>query len=272
MVLAQALSLKKRAVILSCGNRRMQIPAHWNITQLGNGIVQSEDAYLRLTVPSGTSDTYHDAQVSDYQPHIRDFQNRPPLRMTVVAKAEGDIRGTAGFGFWNHMFVPGERGFRIPQAVWFFFGSPPNNIALAEGVPGHGWKATTFDAQRWKFYGLLPLAPLGFLLMRNKTIYQHLWSIGQDAIGVSEANLDTELLHTFHTYTLEWRLNGATFMVDGDVVLQTDDVPTKPLGFIAWVDNQYAIVTPQGNFGWGLLDVSASQSLIFKQIQIDSIQ
>lgn len=246
----------------------MDIPTNWTTTQLGNGIVQSQGDDLWLTVPSGSSDTYHDAQISDYDPHIRHFQNRPPLRLTITARGEGDIQGTAGFGFWNHMFVPNEKGFRIPQAVWFFFGSPPNNIALAQGVPGHGWKAATFDAQSLAFYGLLPLAPLGFLLMRNPTLYRHLWKVGQRAIGVSEVALDTELLADFHTYTIDWKPDGAIFAVDGEVVMQADAVPTKPLGFIAWVDNQYAIVTPQGNFGWGLLDVPQAQSLIFKQIEI----
>ena len=234
---------------------------------MGTGQVQSQQDHVWLTVLSGSSDAYHDAQITDYDPQIRDFQNRPPLKLTVTAKAEGDIHGTAGFGFWNHMYVPGERGFRIPQAVWFFFGSPPNNIALAKGVQGHGWKAATFDAQSLAFYGLLPLAPVGFLLMRNKTLYDHLWGIGQAAIGVSEVAMDKALLDDFHTYTIDC----ATFLVDGQVIMQTDAVPTKPLGFIAWVDNQYAVVTPQGNFGWGLLDVPQPQSLIFEHIEITRI-
>ena len=111
----------------------MRVPENWNVTQLGNGTVQSQTDGLWLTVPVEFSDYYHDAQISDYDPKIRAFQNRPPLRLTVTVRAEGEILGTAGFGFWNHMFVPGERGFRIPQAIWFFFGSPPNNIALAKG-------------------------------------------------------------------------------------------------------------------------------------------
>lgn len=249
----------------------MKLPAYWHITQLGTGVVQSQADDLGLTIPSGSSDMYHDAQVTDYDAQTCQFQNRPPLRLTVTARSEGNIQGTAGFGFWNHMFVPGERGFRIPQAVWFFFGSPPNNIALAHGVDGHGWKAATFDAQSWKFYGLLPLAPIGFLLMRNRWLYNHLWHIGQDAIGVSEAALDTALLNDFHTYAIDWKPDGAAFLLDGEIIMRTNKVPTKPLGFIAWIDNQYAIVTPQGNFGWGLLDVLQPQSLIFKSIEIQQL-
>ena len=246
----------------------MQVPDNWNITQLGNGVFQSRTDGLWLTIPVGSSDDYHDVQISDYDPKICAFQNRPPLRLTLTACAEGDIQGTAGFGFWNHMYVPGERGFRIPQAIWFFFGSPPNNIALAKGVAGHGWKAATFNAQNWRFYGLLPFAPIGFLLMRNHWLYDKLWRIGQSAIGVSEVALDTSLMTAFHTYEIDWQVDGATFFVDGQIVMQTDSVPTKPLGFIAWVDTQYAIVTPQGRFGWGLLEVPHAQSLIIKNIDI----
>jgi len=249
----------------------MQLSDQWSITQIGKGTVQSQADNLWLTVPSASSDNYHDAQITDYDSTSLNFSNQPPLRLTINARAEGEIKGTAGFGFWNHMFAPNERGFRIPQAVWFFFGSPPNNIALANGVAGHGWKAATFNAQQLKFYGLLPLAPLGFLLMRNKMLYNKLWRIGQDAIGVSEVALDRSLLYDFHTYTIDWQTDGATFAVDGEIVLQTNSVPTKPLGFIAWIDNQYAIVTPQGNFGWGLLDVPQAQSLIIQSIDIEKI-
>ena len=38
--------------------------------------------------------------------------------------------------------------------------------------------------------------------------------IGQSAIGVSEVVLDTGLLDDFHTYTIDWRVDGATFTVD----------------------------------------------------------
>ena len=243
----------------------------WQTTQLGNGRAQLRENELRLSIPSGSSHHYHDAQVSDYSPRCLDFRNRPPARLTVRARAEGTIRGTAGFGFWNHIFVPGERGFRIPQALWFFFASPPNNICLAPGLAGHGWKAAVFDARRWQFYVLLPLAPLGFLLMRSKAFYRALWPVGQHAIGVCEAALDSSLLDDFHSYTIDWLPDGARFSVDGQAVLKTNRAPGKALGFIAWVDNQYAVVTPQGNFGRGLLDVPQAQSLILQDLDISSL-
>ena len=94
----------------------------WHITQLGAGIVRHNQSDLRLTIPPTTRARYHDAQVSDYTPQTLNFRHVPPLKLTLTARAEGDIQGTAGFGFWNHLYVPGQWRFRIPQVVWFFFG------------------------------------------------------------------------------------------------------------------------------------------------------
>ncbi len=244
----------------------------WQTTELGNGLVRLGGGEVRLSIPSGSSRHYHDAQVSDYSTGALDFRHRPPLRLSVRARAAGTIRGTAGFGFWNHLFVPGERGFRLPRTIWFFFASPPNNIRLAQGVAGHGWKAAVLDAQRWQFYALLPLAPLGFLLMRSKALYRSLWPVGQAAIGAGEAALDAALLGDFHSYTIDWLRDGAVFSVDGQAVFKADKVTGKALGFIAWVDNQYAIVTPQGNFGRGLLDVPQAQTLILQDLDISALE
>ena len=240
----------------------------WQVAELGSGLVQQSAAEISLTLSPASASRYHDAQISDYRAKARDFANMPPLRLEVRARAIGEISGTAGFGFWNHAFVPGERGFRPPQALWFFYGGGANDIALAKGVAGCGWKAATFDAKNWRFFALLPLAPLGFPLMRSRLLYDALWPLGQAAIGVSEAALDPSLLDSFHTYSIAWRNDGASFSVDGEVVLRAAAVPRSRLGFIAWIDNQYAIVTPQGSFGHGLLDIAHEQSLQLSEISI----
>jgi hypothetical protein len=254
----------------------------WRITQLGRGVVTPAPGALRLAVPPTPANTYSDAQITDYAGK-RDFVWRPPLRMTVTAHmdiafvGEGlkpsltEMCGTAGFGFWNHPFVPGERGLRLPQVVWFFFSSPPSNMQLATDVPGPGWKAATLDATRWQFLALAPIAPVGFLLMRVPALYRRLWPVGQRAVGVSEHLLDTSLLAEKHTYSLDWRPETITFAVDGKTVHQTPSAPRGPLGFIAWIDNQYAVVTPKGQFGWGLLPVEREQALILEQVRIENI-
>ena len=243
--------------------------ADWRVTEIGHGHVIESSAVLLLTNDATPAGVYSDAQISDY--HMADFRWRPPLRMTVRASASADLVGTAGFGFWNQPFMPGQYRLRLPQAVWFFFSSPPNNMALAQGVPGPGWKAATINARRWQFGALLPAAPLGLLLMRVPALYRCLWPIGQRAIGVSEHLLDSALLAKTHSYTLDWHKDHVTFSVDGNVMHQTPSAPGGPLGFVAWVDNQYAIVTPQGNFGAGVIALEQEQTLRLEHIQIERL-
>lgn len=246
------------------------IAAHWQVTQIGAGQVWNTPGALGMTVQPTVSGSYSNAQISDYRGRS-DFRCRPPVQLTVrarMASSADGIQGTAGFGFWNHPFVPGERGFRLPRAVWFFFSSPPSAMELAQGVPGHGWKAATFDATRWPFLALLPAAPLGFLLMRIPALYKRLWPLGQRAVGVSEYLLDSSLLAEMHTYTLDWQHEYVDFSVDGCLIHRAGVRISGPLGFIAWIDNQYAVVTPQGRFGFGLLPVAQPQALILEEVRL----
>ncbi|MBO0792181.1 MAG: hypothetical protein J2P36_14715, partial [Ktedonobacteraceae bacterium] len=101
---------------------------------------------------------YADAQIDDYgQMRRSDFPWRPPLRMEVRARAslpaakpgkDRFLRGTAGFGFWNYPFSVRGDILMLPDAVWFFYASPPSNMALVPGVPGWGWKAQVVHTMR----------------------------------------------------------------------------------------------------------------------------
>ncbi len=229
----------------------------WQPLELGGGCVTRSADGLRLGLPALAGGRYADAQITDYAGLARrDFPWRPPLRLTVQAQASAaaeGLAGTAGFGLWNDPFLPGRGSLpRLPRAAWFFFGAPPNDMRLALDRPGHGWKAAVFDAQRPLFWALLPLALPGFLLMRIPSLYRVLWPVGQRALGVAEAGLPGVWLAELHEYGIEWRPDCVIFTVDGRVVLTTDRSPRGPLGFIAWIDNQYAVITPQGRLGWGI--------------------
>lgn len=249
----------------------------WDIAEVGKGVVVPSGDGLRLTVNSTPETQYSNAQISDY--YVRDgdklrfdFRWRPPLRMSVMAWAEqpSALHGTVGFGFWNHPFSPDMKRLpRLPQAIWFFFSSPPNNMQLAYGVPGSGWKAATIDATR-----TLPLAPFALptmLLTRIPRLYKRLWQPIQRALKIGEIALDAELLASRHTYTINWHPNHAAFAVDDAIVLETPFAPRGAAGFVAWLDNQYAIVTPQGKFGFGTVAVEQSQSLILQHVLIEQI-
>ena len=101
--------------------------------------------------------------------------------------------------------------------------------------------------------------------MRVPALYRRLWPIGQRALGVSEHLLDSHLLLERHTYVIDWQLDSVRFEVDGVTLHQSPSAPQGNLGFIAWIDNQYAVVTPQGHFKSGVLPVPQTQTLVLQR-------
>lgn len=242
----------------------------WNPNEIGGGVVSTEGGQLRLYNPPKT-DRYANAQISDYRYGDFDFAWTPPVHMTVTTHAgqsADHMVGTAGFGFWNHPFSPDTRRLRLPSAIWYFFAAPPNNLRLAHGVSGHGWKAITLDTTRPRALALAPFAPPAALLMNIPPIYDVLYPPIQRALRIAEKALDARLLSERHTYTIDWRTDGASFIIDGEAVLETPYSPKGALGFVTWIDNQYAVVTPQGRFAHGVTPLVHSQNLIIEEIII----
>jgi hypothetical protein len=129
-------------------------------------------------------------------------------------------------------------------------------MPLALGVPGHGWKAACIDATGLVALAWAPLALPVLLANRAPALYWRLWPRVQRGLRIAEAPI-AALGQPWREYTIEWRVNSARLLVDGEVALETDRPPRGPLGFVAWVDNQWMVATPRGRFGWGLLDTSA---------------
>ena len=257
-------SLTERSGVPLCHSERSEESLlHWKRYVVGGGALESAGPLLRFVVAAATSRQYSDAQIDDYQglPRRR-FPWRPPLRLAVRARfshPSGELRGTAGFGFWNDPFLmTGARWPALPRALWFFYGSPPSNMKLDLHTPGCGWKAATLDALRPVPLLLAPLAPLAVLLMNLRPLYRALWPPIQQALKVQEATLEVDLT-AWHTYAIEWGTDRVRFSVDGEPALADAPSPHGPLGFVMWLDNQYMVVTPQGRLGWGLLDVPGRQ-------------
>jgi len=246
---------------------------HWTRWLQGTGRMEAGESILRLVTWDARAGEYSDAQLDDYHGLRRSqWPWRPPLRMSVRARAsQAEPVGTAGFGFWNDPFTLSGRVLALPEAVWFFYASPPSDMALVPDVPGRGWKASVVNTT---------LA--GALLSGLPTALAVLWArlTGparaasaarwvQRISGAHEAPLHLDWT-AWHTYELEWLPDVATFWVNGSSILRAPHPPAGPLGFVTWVDNQFAIATPRGEFRFGTLDAPGRQWLELDWIQIET--
>ncbi|MDY7079331.1 MAG: hypothetical protein SXV54_20650 [Chloroflexota bacterium] len=256
-------------------NFTVALDPRWQQHVVGVGALEPTRSTFRFVTADATSRKYSDAQIDDYQglPRRR-FPWRPPLRLIVRARFShpaGDLRGTAGFGFWNDPFMmTGARVPTLPRALWFFYGSPPSNMKLDMDVSGHGWKAATIDTLRPIVLLLAPVAPLAALLMNVRSLYRALWPPIQRALNVREAAVEAEMTR-WHIYTIEWGTEQASFSVDGEPVMEAAPSPWGPLGFVMWVDNQYMVVAPWGRFRWGLLDAPGRQWMEVDSLTIEPL-
>jgi hypothetical protein len=242
------------------------LDSHWTQTCVGGATLRSVESALRMEFPSVRSGHYVDAQIDDYTGRVRSaFPWKPPLRMEVQARSSlpaanakstnesaGILRGTAGFGFWNYPFSVTGDLLLLPEAIWFFYASPPSNMALVPGVPGWGWKAQVVHSMRFSaLTAVIPAAlTVGWSRLTGNTAPAAQWI--QNLSGTQEAVITAEM-DRWHTYLLEWRHREARFWVDGIQVLSAQEPPTRPLGFVAWLDNQYAIATPRGTLRFGTI-------------------
>jgi hypothetical protein len=184
------------------------------------------------------------------------FPNQPPTHLQVRARFSHeakDLGGTAGFGFWNNPFsLFGGGVLASPNTCWFFAGSPPNDQYLCEGVPGWGWKAATLNTGRWPPLLVAPLAVPAILLTKVPGLGRPIMRQVRRVIKAHEHILDIKMTE-WHTYDLTWEPQQATFAVDGVEVLKSPAPPQMPLGFVIWIDNQYAVASEHGDFKFGLL-------------------
>jgi hypothetical protein len=246
---------------------------------IGGGRAERDpDGMWRLTIPPAVQG-YADAQIDDYQRIARRaFPWSPPVRLTLRARADpAQPAGTLGFGFWNDPFTlalgQGGAARRLPaspEAVWFFYGSPPNDLGFAPGVPGYGWKASSLSGPALPPLVLLPGAGVAFFLSRAPLLGGAIVRAAKKAVRAAEASIAVPL-NSWHEYTLEWHACEARFVVDGSPVLITEIVPRPPLGFVAWIDNQYATISPRGGIRFGIIPTTGPQTLEIADLAIEAL-
>jgi hypothetical protein len=242
------------------------LSARWERVFIAGGWFDLTGDGLRLGFDRATHRQYVDAQIDDYFHLSRwHYPWLPPLRLRVrarvshpVAPGPGEpdtplLAGTAGFGFWNFPLSLQGRAQALPEAIWFFYASPPSAMALVPGLPGWGWKAQVVHARRWGALAAVApttLAVLGARLTQREQMATR-WL--QRFSGTREALLTNDP-RAWADYDLAWTPAVARFAVNGREVLRVASPPPGPLGFVAWIDNQFALATPRGELRFGLLD------------------
>jgi hypothetical protein len=239
---------------------------------VGSGLFEVEGARIRLTLPA-TPAGYADAQLDDYQGLPRQaFPRRPPLRLSLEARASHPTpAGTLGFGFWNDPFAFGLGGGvrrlpAAPRALWFFYGSPPNQLAFAREAAGQGWLAASLEGPSLPDALLLPLAVGAFALSRLPLGGRLAAGAIQRVVKAAEVSL-AQQLDAWHRYELDWGATEAQFWVDEQLVLRTAP-PRPPLGFVAWIDNQFAALSPERGIRFGVLPTAEPQWLDIRGLSI----
>lgn len=246
------------------GRRRS---THWNRLERGAAWVQEKDG-LKLIVEGAEAGNLSVAQIDDYihLPRAR-YYWRPPLQLHTRLRAShpsGELLGTAGVGFWNNpMPLWGTRMEVNPNWIWFYYASPQSNISLAAG-PTHGWKASVVHAGR----GGGTLLALGERLMQLPGVGR--W-LSQARFPAQEAALDSIDFTHWHDLTIEWLSDRITFRADEQVVLQAELTLDVPLAFVAWLDNNYASLTPDGKFEVGNLAIPQRQAVELAFVEIDAL-
>lgn len=229
----------------------------------------------RLTIPGGETGAYRLAQLDNYRGLKRsDFLHQARLRMCIEARVSAqELPGTWGFGLWNDPFSlslglgGGTRRLpALPQAAWFFFASERNYLSFRDDQPAHGMLAGVFrslDVPTWA------LSPAGLALP-----FMALRPLARIARRAVHALIDEGAARLSHNvtdwqrYELHWEADFVEFSVNHQVVFRAALSPRGPLGFVLWIDNQFAAFPPDGTLSFGTLANPAAW-LEFRQLTLE---
>jgi hypothetical protein len=248
--------------------------------RLANGgrVLGSQEDGLRLFLPELPSGKYGLAQVDNYANlSRRKFPYQAPLKLRLEARiSDLDLPGTWGFGFWNDPFSFGFGGGGmarllpvLPNVAWFFYGSQENHLSLRDDQPGCGFHAKTFKSPRFPSISSLlaiPLTPLLFWPATARVIRR----LAKLVVKETSTALPVSV-NDWHVYELTWFPDHMVFLIDQQTVFQTAISPQGRLGLVIWIDNQYFRFDPNGNFGFGFIEVSKEQWLQLRDLSVASL-
>jgi hypothetical protein len=238
------------------------------VTNLGQGA-------WNLEIPPASEGKYQLAQLDDYSKlKRRSFPWKPPLKFSLRARTSApDLPGTWGFGFWNDPFSlslglgGGTRKLpTLPHAAWFFHASAENYLSFRDDLPAQGFLAATFRSPLWPpilLAAAVPLMPLLIWKLTNQLFRR----IARQIIRQDTAQLKHDTTQWTH-YSLDWQPGQVRFAVNNTPVFETSSAPNAPLGFVLWIDNQFAALPPEGGLSFGSLNTQRAAKLEIDQLQI----
>jgi len=242
----------------------------------GGCVTGSYEAGFKFIIPP-IADRYCLAQLDNYMQLSRNhFPHHPPLRIQVKARVSTpDLPGTWGFGLWNDplSFGFGMGGMTrllpvMPNAAWFFYGSPANSLSLREDHPRSGFHAKVFKSPRFPgLFSLLALPAIPLLLMT--TTSRLLRRLARVLIKEDACQIDIPETE-WHLFNLSWFEDQVTFYVDGINLFRSSLSPHGPMGLVIWMDNQYLCFDSSGKLSYGLEKIAQQQWLQIRHLHITS--
>jgi hypothetical protein len=227
---------------------------------VNGGHVQQDGKVFRLTIPPTPASEYTDAQLDDYPHEIsRVFSNTVPQRLRFRARfSHTDIKGTAGFGFWNHPFSRTGAVLTTPANIWFFYSSSESDLQLSSHSTGNGLKASVLNSGQYpQPLTRLITRPLNWMLSKP-LLSRIVLNLARAMVNVRESPLSFPI-NEWHTYEIDWRTDIATLCVDGRVVLCAQHPPRIALGFAAWIDNYCATANSRGEYSFAYVSILQEQ-------------
>ncbi len=235
-----------------------------------DGTLQVTPRGWRLGIAAGGSRSYRLSQLDDQIGRARSaYPWRPPLKVTLRARVSAEsMPRTWGFGLWNDpygfSFGPGERFPRmpaLPQAAWFFAASPRCYLSFRDDKPGRGFYAQVFRSAGFRVRLLEAVVLLAIAPKRARRILAGV--ISEDGTAILTDPCE------WHSYGIEWNTDQCMFFVDQRQVMHAPLSPRSPLGFVTWIDNQFAAFDPQGRIGWGVEANPKEQWLQIEDLRLE---
>lgn len=245
---------------------------YWIRLAVGPSHVEWTSRRLRFVVEDAVETQLANAEIGDYRNRGRyRLPWWPPLRMAVRARFSHpteELSGTCGFGFWNTPFdMTHGDVLAPPNAVWFFCASARSDMVTVPGHPGSGFRAEMINS------GAMPswLLALGNRLLQLPGVMPLFYQAAQTQVNAGAICLDDVEITAWHDYVLYWSRAEVVFSVDDREVLRVPHPPLVSLGFVAWMDNQWAVARPDGELHFGLEAIPGRQWLDLDRVEIEAL-